>query len=491
MNNFTTTDLEKTVFGYMINQRDFSIKPEMFESKQIQLYIKMLNQNNINEEDKEKIKEFGNAAQTIYLGFLSLNKDKSPDELNQEIKDELKESYYQRIGLYDSVYNDFFDIRVQQKIVDEYLDTGFEKFNFYLNGGLKKKTFTGIQCTTGGGKSTMLFSIGTNMLKKGYNVAFVNLEMNIQEFNNNILSGIMYGNDSSNEFTHTRISNFYNVENPDFVDSIKERFSDLNVGKHCIIINDDYQKINCDKIEQLLLIEQERQGIKFDAVLIDYLFLLTSFTKGLKNEQSYDFLQRIAQEAHKMAQRNNWAILSVFQTNRNGFGNENSNAVDIAGSFNAMHDMDNYFTFSRETGTNNIIIKAEKTRQYNDPEEKKPFKLKYSHDYKIYIESDECQVSHLGYNWQEIYKCNDIHENLNVNDFSDLMESLGKNKVSKQMVYKFEKKTGLSHPTISKVNWRDLNVDAILKKNYLINTQEGQKLVIGTSIDEMSDLFNI
>lgn len=487
----STQDLEKTVFGYMISKRDFSIKPEMFESKQIQLYIKMLNQNNINEEDKEKIKEFGNAAQTIYLGFLSLNKDKSEDEINQELKDEIKESYYQRIGLYTSVYNDFFDIRVQQKIVDEYLDTGFEKFNFYLNGGLKKKTFTGIQCTTGGGKSTMLFSIGTNMLKNGYNVAFVNLEMNIQEFNNNILSGIMYGNDAGNEFTHMRISNFYNVENPDFVDGIKEKVSSLDIGKHCIIINDDYQKINCEKIEQLLLIEEERQGIKFDAVLIDYLFLLTSFTKGLKNEQSYDFLQRIAQEAHKMAQRNNWAILSVFQTNRNGFGNENSNAVDIAGSFNAMHDMDNYFTFSRETGTNNIIIKAEKTRQYNEPDEKRPFKLKYSHDYKIYIESDENQVSHFGYTWQEIYKCKDIHENLNVTDFSALMESLGKKPVPKQNIYRLEKHAGISHPKISRVDWRNLNVDAILKKNYLINTQEGQKLVIGTSIDDMRDLFNI
>lgn len=487
----TTKDLEKTVFGYMINKRDFSIKPEMFESKQIQLYIKMLNQNNISEEYKDKIKEFGSAAQTIYLGFLSLNKEKPEDELNQELKDELKESYYQRIGLYTSVYNDFFDVRCQKKIVDEYVDTGFEKFNFYLNGGLKKKTFTGIQCTTGGGKSTMLFSIGTNMLKNGYNVAFVNLEMNIQEFNNNILSGIMYGNDSVNEYTHLRISNYYNTDNPDFIEGIKDKFSNLNIGKHCIIINDDYQKINCEKIEQLLLIEQERQGIKFDAVLIDYLFLLTSFTKGLKNEQSYDFLQRIAQEAHKMAQRNNWAILSVFQTNRNGFDNKNSNAVDIAGSFNALHDMDNYFTFTRETGTNNIIINAVKTRQYNDPQEKKPFKLKYSHDYKIYIESDENQVSHLGYTWQEIYKCKDIHENLNVNDFSDLMESLGKKKVTRQMICDFEKKSGFTHPRNSRVDWRELNVDAILKKNYLINKPEGQKLVIGTSIDEMSDLFNI
>jgi len=301
MENVSTNEIEQIVFGYMINKKDFDIKPEMFENKSIQLYIKLLTQNNASEEEKEKIKEYGNAAQTCYLGYLSLNKDKSEDEIDRELKDTLKETYYQRIGLYNSVYNDFFDKRVQQKIVDEYVDTGFARFNFYLNGGLKKKTFTGIQCTTGGGKSTMLFSIGTNMLKNCYNVAFVNLEMNIQEFNNNILSGIMSDNDPDNKFTHMRISNFYNIENQDFINEFKEEFDKIPIGKHCIIINDDYQKINCEKIEQLLLIEEERQGIKFDAVLIDYLFLLSSFTKGLKNEQSYDFLQRIAQEAHKMA----------------------------------------------------------------------------------------------------------------------------------------------------------------------------------------------
>lgn len=483
-------DLEKIMFGYMINTRDFSIKPEMFDSKQIQLYIKMLSQNNIKEEDKIKLKEYGQAAQTCYLGYLAINNDKDEAELIQQLKDDLRETYYQRIGLYDSVYNDFFDSRVQQKIVDEYIDTGFERFNFYLNGGLKKKTFSGIQCTTGGGKSTMLFSIGTNMLKKHYNVAFVNLEMNIQEFNNNVLSGIMCGNDPKGEFTHMRISNFYNTENPEVIQQLKEKINSMNLGKHCIIINDDYQKINCEKIEQLLLIEEERQGIKFDAVLIDYLFLLSSFTPGLKNEQNYDYLQRIAQEAHKMAQRNNWAIASVFQTNRNGFDNEKSSGIDIAGSFNAMHDMDNYFTFARENGTNNIIINAPKTRQYNGIEEKKPFKLKYSHDYKIYVESKDCVMKPVDYKWSDIWDCDDIHNNLSIDDFNLLLKSIGKKTVLKSSISNHEKKRGYTHAKKSLVDWTTLNIEAILQKNYNIQNQSGNTASIGMSgMAEMKMLF--
>ena len=85
-----TNEIEQIVFGYMINKKDFDIKPEMFENKSIQLYIKLLTQNNASEEEKEKIKEYGNAAQTCYLGYLSLNKDKSEDEIDRELKDTLK-----------------------------------------------------------------------------------------------------------------------------------------------------------------------------------------------------------------------------------------------------------------------------------------------------------------------------------------------------------------------------------------------------------------
>ena len=83
--------------------------------------------------------------------------------------------------------------------------------------------------------------------------------------------------------------------------------------------------------------------------------------------------------------------------------------------------------------------------------------------------------------------CDDIHNNLCVNGFSELMISLGKNPVSKQMVYKLERKTGKSHPKKSKVNWKELNVDNILKKTYRPDTKAGQ-MMLGIS---GNDLFNI
>ena len=55
-------DLEQIIFGYMLLKRDFDVKEEMFENKSIQLYIKLLKENNATDEEKEKIKEYGNAA---------------------------------------------------------------------------------------------------------------------------------------------------------------------------------------------------------------------------------------------------------------------------------------------------------------------------------------------------------------------------------------------------------------------------------------------
>ena len=60
--NINQKDLEQIIFGYMLLKRDFDVKEEMFENKSIKLYIKLLKENNVSESEKEKIKEYGNAA---------------------------------------------------------------------------------------------------------------------------------------------------------------------------------------------------------------------------------------------------------------------------------------------------------------------------------------------------------------------------------------------------------------------------------------------
>ena len=62
MEKLNVKDLEQIIFGYMLLKRDFDVKEEMFKNKSNQLYIKLLKENNATDEEKEKIKEYGNAA---------------------------------------------------------------------------------------------------------------------------------------------------------------------------------------------------------------------------------------------------------------------------------------------------------------------------------------------------------------------------------------------------------------------------------------------
>ena len=83
--------------------------------------------------------------------------------------------------------------------------------------------------------------------------------------------------------------------------------------------------------------------------------------------------------------------------------------------------------------------------------------------------------------------CDEIHNNLSVNDFCDLLVSLNKKPVTRQMISDMERKTSISHPRKSLVNWKELNVDNILKKTYRPDTKAGQMMLGITG----NDLFNI
>ena len=210
------------------------------------------------------------------IEFENFCKDKTQEDLNQYFKDIVIELEKNTMR-YKCCFSDLFDDRLAIEVDEQYVDTGIQEFNYYLNGGLQKKTLVGIQAATGKGKTTMLLTLGCNILKKGYNVAFVNLEMNEIEFNNNILSGI------SDKFSYTDIKMNNNLNHPEFREQLKNEILSKNIGKSALIINNDYEPLSSQTLEDLILKEEKRRNIKFDVILIDYLFLLKTRKEGGKN----------------------------------------------------------------------------------------------------------------------------------------------------------------------------------------------------------------
>ena len=226
-------------------------------------------------------------AKMAYEKFIT---GKTQTEINESLNKIKNELYLntEEGKRHNCVFIDLFDERLAVEVDEQYIDTGIEEFNYYLNGGLQKKTLVGIQAATGKGKTTMLMTLGCNMLKKGYNVAFVNLEMNEIEFNNNIISGI------SDNYSYSDIKMFNNLKHPDFRENLRKEILSKNIGRHIMLVNNEYESLTSETLESLLLKTEEELNIKFDVILIDYLFLLKTLGKNTsKNLQQYEILQKV------------------------------------------------------------------------------------------------------------------------------------------------------------------------------------------------------
>lgn len=61
-----------------------------------------------------------------------------------------------------------------------------------------------------------------------------------------------------------------------------------------MLVNNEYESLTSETLESLLLKTEEDLNIKFDVILIDYLFLLKTFSKSSsKNLQQYEILQKV------------------------------------------------------------------------------------------------------------------------------------------------------------------------------------------------------
>ena len=431
-------------------------------------------------------------AKIQYEKFITGKTDDEIKEALKKIKNELYLNTEEGIR-HNCVFSDLFDERLAVEVDEQYVTTGIEPFDHYLTGGLMKKTLTGIQAATGQGKTTMLLTLGCNILKKGYNVCFVNLEMNENEFNNNILSGL------SDKFSYSDIKMNNNLKNPNFRKELQEEIKSKNIGKTCLIINrtGEYEAMSPKLIEKWILQEEERKAIKFDVVLIDYLFLLKTASKNNYTQQTFEFLQKVTQEAHMMSQNNNWAVLSVFQENREGAKNTDKSGTEgMAGSYNSLHDMDNYFKFHQSKSKDDlIIVNPLKLRQYGGLKNGEgPFTMKYTKIKKIYELTNEIAKECVSdYSWKDIYALPEVHEQLSSKDIKELLKSIGCTDIPISFDAGISKEKGKhNYKTVktSVTDWKSIESNI---ENIILKYQQKPKVYSTTDLmnDDPQKLFDM
>lgn len=367
---------------------------------------------------------------------------------------------------FDLIDDSFFEYEP-----DEYMVSSYKNYNHYLTGGFQKKTWIGIEGKTGGGKTTMMLSFTSDLLKKGHNVCYINLEMNEKS-----LAYLLFASITDLSYSYIKEQYYQDI----CKNQIKEQIRSMKLGKFRQILNPEFGRLSIKDLEEILLLEEEKIGCKFDIIIIDYLYLLTAAENGYKSEQGYEKQMRLSQDAHKMAQRNNWCVVSVFQKNRQG---------DTAGAFAAQYDMDYYFVFERDEERDLVKVTPVKTRGYDG--KKESFFLEYDPKHRIY---NEAKKPFESYTWRNVVDLPIVQDNLCPNDIMKLCDKYGIKSPNKSEFSKYKSNNKYDFPRgKSKIDYDEIDLESLF--NELSEKTSGNnpygKIIMSPIDEETKDLFKI
>jgi hypothetical protein len=94
--------------------------------------------------------------------------------------------------------------------------------------------------------------------------------------------------------------------------------------------------------EQIMVNQIFSVQYKFDNVFIDYINIMKNW-RNPNSENTYIKIKQISEDIRAMGQENNWAIISVTQTNRSGWEGTDLSITSVAESAGLLHTVDILF----------------------------------------------------------------------------------------------------------------------------------------------------
>jgi archaellum biogenesis ATPase FlaH len=207
---------------------------------------------------------------------------------------------------------DFFNPESHKQPTLDTFSTGFPYLDTVLNGGWSTKALYVIAGENKVGKSIWLANLAASSVKLGYNSAVVSLEMRdrhvVKRLGANML-GI-----SMKEY----------ADMAEDQDLIKKKLAtvgmdDLKIPGKLYIKEFPTSSASIKDVERWLLKMEQLKGIKFKTVFIDYINILMNW-RNPNSENMYLKIKQIAEDMRAMGTRNNWAVITLTQLNRSGFG---------------------------------------------------------------------------------------------------------------------------------------------------------------------------
>jgi len=338
--------------GYLASIADF-VKPEYFKNKSIASIFNIIkefseNRNKlptateiksylVSDEQKESFKELVKSFSDIDN---TLDKDELYDNTEQFLKE--KAVYHTMLNVAEDVSSGKVDTSVVldkfekscninlvtdlgldfygdvDKLIDDlnsverYVTSKWEWLDNCLGGGFLEagKALYVFAGETNIGKSIFLGNIASNIAEEGKNVLLVTLEMSELLYARRICSNVT--KIPMKELAQNSASIKHGMRNEDGKIFIKE-FPPATITANQL---------------KAFIKKFEEQGIKLDAIVLDYLNLMHS-TVG---NNSYERIKHVTEQVRAMSYLFNCPIISATQLNRAGFDTDNPDLATISES---------------------------------------------------------------------------------------------------------------------------------------------------------------
>ncbi len=213
--------------------------------------------------------------------------------------------------------------------------SGYDYIDICTKGGYWKGMLMVLFGMPKSGKSMWMCNMAAKSVQMGYNTAYITLEL-------------------QRELVHMRIgSNMLNVPLDDYEklvedqDLLKQKLNtvrqrSLRPMGELHVAEFPSSSASANDIEAYLKKAEELLGYKFDNIFIDYLNIMKNW-RNPNSENTYIKIKQISEDIRGIGQRNNWAMISVTQTNRSGWEANDLSITSIAESAGLLHTVDILF----------------------------------------------------------------------------------------------------------------------------------------------------
>lgn len=243
------------------------------------------------------------------------------------------------IVLHDQESKDFLDPESHKQIdPQDLINTGFKNLNMWLSGnpsgGFEPGTSTIFIGESNIGKSIWLGCLAYNMFLSGNNVLLVSLEMSVEKLFKRI---------GSNAFDisigdYGKVSSDLSMMS-DTIKKFKKKYgSELIPPGNLRSVK--FSSASVKDIEVFAQREEKRLGIRWNAIVVDYMTELES-SHGISQDKMYQYHKMNSSELFRMAGDNYWASVTAHQLKGDDFGKDDLTMLSMGESRGIAHRTDN------------------------------------------------------------------------------------------------------------------------------------------------------